>query len=63
MVAAGTLVTPRTRIPARSFVMGRPGKVVRTMSDRDFEMVREAGRLYVEYARTFRSDAVTLVTP
>ncbi|MGO8996207.1 MAG: gamma carbonic anhydrase family protein [Polyangiaceae bacterium] len=61
LVAAGTLVAPRTKIPRRSMVMGRPGKAVRTLSESDFEMVREAGRLYVEYARTFRSDAVRVV--
>jgi gamma-carbonic anhydrase len=63
LVAAGSLIAPRTKIPPRSMVMGRPGKAVRTLSERDLAMVREAGVLYVEYARTFRSDAVKLVTP
>jgi gamma-carbonic anhydrase len=63
LVAAGSLIAPRTKIPPRSMVMGRPGKAVRTLSERDLAMVSEAGALYVEYARTFRSDAVKLVTP
>lgn len=58
LIAAGTLVAPRAKIPARSMVMGRPGKVVRALSEADLKMVREAGELYVGYARTFRSDAV-----
>jgi carbonic anhydrase/acetyltransferase-like protein (isoleucine patch superfamily) len=62
-IAAGSLIAPRTKIPPRSMVMGRPGKVVRPLTDRDLAMVREAGGLYVEYARTFRSDAVKLVAP
>jgi gamma-carbonic anhydrase len=63
LVAAGSLIAPRTKIPPRSMVMGRPGKAVRALSERDLTMVREAGVLYVEYARTFRSDAVKLVAP
>jgi carbonic anhydrase/acetyltransferase-like protein (isoleucine patch superfamily) len=63
IVAAGSLVTPRTIIPPRSMVMGRPAKAVRTLKESDLAMVREAGELYVEYARTFRSTAVRLVEP
>jgi carbonic anhydrase/acetyltransferase-like protein (isoleucine patch superfamily) len=63
IVAAGSLVVPRTRVPARSMVMGRPAKVVRALTDDDLAMVREAGRVYVEGARTFASDAVKLVSP
>ncbi len=63
LIAAGTLVAPRTKIPARSMVMGRPGKVVRALGEADLTMVREAGRLYVGYARTFRSSEVKLVEP
>jgi len=63
LIGAGSLVTPRTKIPPRSMVMGRPAKAVRMLAAPDLAMVREAGKLYVEYARTFRSDAVRLVTP
>jgi carbonic anhydrase/acetyltransferase-like protein (isoleucine patch superfamily) len=63
LIGAGSLLTPRTEIPPRSLVMGRPAKVLRAISAAELEMVREAGRLYVEYARTFRSDAVKLVAP
>jgi carbonic anhydrase/acetyltransferase-like protein (isoleucine patch superfamily) len=52
-VGAGSLVSPRTRIPTRSLVMGRPGRVVRTLSPGDLEQIREAGALYVGYARDF----------
>ncbi len=52
--AAGSLVTPGTIIPRRSFVVGRPAKVVRSASDRDLAVVREAAARYVEYAREFR---------
>ncbi len=55
VLAAGSLVAPGMRIPARSLAMGRPAKVVRALADSDLAWVREAGGLYVEYAKTFRS--------
>jgi carbonic anhydrase/acetyltransferase-like protein (isoleucine patch superfamily) len=59
-VAAGTLVTPGTVIPPRSFVLGRPGKVVRPVSDRDLVAMKEAAARYVQYAGEFRSDCKRL---
>ena len=35
VVAAGTLLTEGTRIPPRSLVMGRPGKVKRQLTDEE----------------------------
>jgi carbonic anhydrase/acetyltransferase-like protein (isoleucine patch superfamily) len=55
LVAAGALVTPRTVIPPRSVVMGRPGKVVRQVTDADVASIRDAASLYVGYARDFRA--------
>jgi carbonic anhydrase/acetyltransferase-like protein (isoleucine patch superfamily) len=59
LVAAGSLVPPRMRIPTRSLVMGRPAKVVRTLAQGDLEHIREAGSLYVSYARDFIAGLVT----
>lgn len=53
LIAAGTLVPPRMRIPSRSLVMGRPAKVVRSLETADLEHIREAGALYVGYAREY----------
>ncbi|HEY2511128.1 MAG TPA: gamma carbonic anhydrase family protein [Polyangiaceae bacterium] len=63
LVAAGSLVAPRTKIPPRSMVMGRPARAVRALTDADLEMILSAGRVYVEGARTFASDAVKLLAP
>lgn len=63
LVAAGSLVAPRTKIPSRSMVMGRPARPVRAITDADLEMILSAGRVYVEGARTFASDAVKLIAP
>jgi carbonic anhydrase/acetyltransferase-like protein (isoleucine patch superfamily) len=63
LLAAGSLVAPRAKFPARSLIMGRPAKVVRALADADLGPIFEAARLYVEYARTFRSSDVKLVAP
>jgi carbonic anhydrase/acetyltransferase-like protein (isoleucine patch superfamily) len=63
IVAAGSLVSPGTRIPSRSLAMGRPARVVRALTSEDLAWVREAGRLYVEYARTFASSQVRRIDP
>jgi len=57
-VGAGSLVTPGTRIPSGSLAMGRPARVVRTLTDTDRVWIRESGRVYVESARTYLSSAV-----
>ncbi len=40
VIAAGTLLTEGTRIPARSLVMGRPGKVKRPLTDDEVAEIR-----------------------
>jgi carbonic anhydrase/acetyltransferase-like protein (isoleucine patch superfamily) len=58
ILAAGSLVTPGTRIPSRSLAMGRPAKVVRPLAEADLAWVREAAAHYVQHARVFASSAV-----
>jgi carbonic anhydrase/acetyltransferase-like protein (isoleucine patch superfamily) len=49
VVAAGTLLTEGTRIPARSLVMGRPGKVKRQLTDDEVAEIRWYAENYVNY--------------
>jgi len=51
IVAAGTLVTGGVIIPPRSLVMGRPGKVVRELSEKDELELRHSADRYVRLAR------------
>jgi carbonic anhydrase/acetyltransferase-like protein (isoleucine patch superfamily) len=55
LVAAGALVPPRMRVPARSFVVGRPAKVLRALRDDELAQIREASAHYVQNATIFRS--------
>jgi carbonic anhydrase/acetyltransferase-like protein (isoleucine patch superfamily) len=56
LVAAGSLVPPRMRVPAGSLVMGRPAKVVRSLDAADREHIREAGALYVGYGQDYATN-------
>ena len=58
IIAAGSLIAPGAKIPPRSMVMGRPGKVVRTLTDADLVWVKASVGIYIESARIFSSDAV-----
>ena len=49
IVAAGTLLTEGTRIPAGSLVMGRPGKVTRPLTEAELAEVRRLSQAYVDY--------------
>jgi carbonic anhydrase/acetyltransferase-like protein (isoleucine patch superfamily) len=49
IVAAGTLLTEGTKIPARSLVMGSPGKVRRELNDSEIASIRQYADRYVGY--------------
>ena len=54
IVGAGTMITPGTKIPPRSLVLGRPGRVVRQVTDREVEDMILAGvRHYLAYKETY----------
>jgi gamma-carbonic anhydrase len=61
IIAAGAVVPPRMKVPARSLVMGNPGKIVREVRDSDLMMVDGGVAAYREYARIFASDRVQIV--
>ncbi len=54
LIGAGALVTEGKEIPDRSMVLGSPGKVVRTLTDKDLEMLRYGAKMYVERSREYR---------
>ena len=49
IVAAGTLLPEGMQVPARSLVMGAPGKVRRTLSDADLDEIQMYADRYVAY--------------
>ena len=55
IVAAGTVLTPRTVVPDKSVVMGVPGKIVREVSERDIQIIDHVIRSYLELGRLHAS--------
>jgi carbonic anhydrase/acetyltransferase-like protein (isoleucine patch superfamily) len=53
VVAAGSLVPPGMRVPSGSLVMGRPAKVVRSVTTSDREQIQYASAAYVAGAAEF----------
>jgi carbonic anhydrase/acetyltransferase-like protein (isoleucine patch superfamily) len=51
IIAAGTVVTENRRIPARSVVMGLPGKVVRQTTDEELAQTQKIAAHYLEMAQ------------
>lgn len=57
VIAAGTLLTEGTRIPARSLVMGRPGKVKRPLTDEEVAEIRWYADNYVSYRLDYSAES------
>jgi carbonic anhydrase/acetyltransferase-like protein (isoleucine patch superfamily) len=55
-VAAGSLVPPGARVPARSMVVGRPARKTRDLGDEDLTEIRDSASHYVRYARMFERE-------
>jgi gamma-carbonic anhydrase len=57
VIAAGSLLTEGTRIPARSLVMGRPGKVKRQLTDEEVAEIRWYADNYVKYRLDYSTES------
>ena len=53
LIAAGTLVTEKRRIPPRSVVMGVPGRVIREVTDDDLRRTHAIAAHYLELAQRY----------
>ncbi len=47
IIGANTLLTQGQSIPARSLVLGSPGKVVRQLTDKDLRLIHESAQVYL----------------
>lgn len=57
LIAAGALITEGRKIPARSVVMGMPGKVVREVSDDDLRRTLAISAHYLDLAQRYARGA------
>ncbi len=56
LIGANSLITEGQTIPDGSLVMGSPGKIVRTLSDREIEGLRLTAVRYMENFKRFQHD-------
>jgi carbonic anhydrase/acetyltransferase-like protein (isoleucine patch superfamily) len=56
LVAAGSVVPENTKVPDRSIVRGVPGKVLGGIMERHAELIRHAGRFYVERIPRYKAE-------
>jgi carbonic anhydrase/acetyltransferase-like protein (isoleucine patch superfamily) len=54
IVAAGTLIPPRFRVPSGTMVMGTPASVKRELKPEEFEHIKQSAMNYVRYAKTYK---------
>ena len=57
IIAAGAVVPEHTIIPPRSLVTGVPGKVRRTVTDADLELIRMYANNYLDYTKVYLSES------
>jgi carbonic anhydrase/acetyltransferase-like protein (isoleucine patch superfamily) len=53
LIAAGTLITEKRRIPPRSVVMGVPGRIVREVTEAELRHTRAISAYYLELAQRY----------
>ncbi len=56
IIGAGALVTERAVIPPRSLVLGVPGKVIRSVTEKELAYIAHAWSAYVEYGRRYLAE-------
>ena len=56
IIAAGALVPEHTVIPPRSLVTGVPGKIRRTLTEDDVDLIRMYASNYLDYTKVYLSE-------
>ncbi len=55
IVGANTLVPQNAQIPPRSLVLGSPGKVVRSLTDKEIAFLRESADKYIQVSAAHKA--------
>ncbi len=63
IIGANTLITERKAFPARSMILGSPGKVVRALSDSEVDSLQGYADLYVRKIALYRRLQSVAPTP
>lgn len=57
-IGAGSLVTPGTEIPPDTLAFGRPAKVVRKLTEKDFWEMKRINETYVNHIPHYKSEEI-----
>ncbi len=55
-VGAGSLVPPGKKIPPNTLVMGRPAKIVRELTEEDYQEMERVRKSYVEKGKYYKEN-------
>lgn len=58
IVGAGTLITEQTKFPPGSLILGRPGKVVRPLNEKELAFLPKSANNYLEYMSWYSEKGV-----
>lgn len=61
IIGANTLIPAGKKIPPRSLVVGSPGKVVRELTEKDFELLKDSVDSYVKKGAEYREQYASLL--
>lgn len=53
IIGAGSLIPERKKIPPNSLVMGSPGKVIRQVTTKEIEAIRQSALVYAQDAKNY----------
>ena len=53
LIGAGALVPPNMKIQPKSLVVGTPGKVVRKVTDEEYQMIIDRPQEYIDLAEQY----------
>ena len=56
LIGAGALVPPNMKIKPKSLVVGMPGKVVREVTDEEYQMIIDRPQEYIDLAEQYLKD-------
>ncbi|MHA6252252.1 gamma carbonic anhydrase family protein [Oceanobacillus sp. CAU 1775] len=59
-IGANTLIPSGKEIPPRTLVLGSPGKVIRELTDQDFELIQLTIDTYVQKAKDYKAQLKVL---
>ncbi len=60
IIGANTLIPSGKKIPPRSLVVGSPGKVIRELTEKDFEMLADSVKTYVQKGAEYKEQYASI---